>query len=127
MAEEMNGAAAIPGDAPAPSGGDLHQIEATAENVDAIMAQYMHTPLNTVVRGIHATILGVPSHKILLALCRCFGAVIGSGCSKGTIVEVLKRRGEYLDAFKEGIRSVAPEPMTKIEKPSAMVRPPLKR
>lgn len=90
-----------------------------ALTVEQQLDQALNLPVTMLTRGACLSIQGVTPDRILIALCRCYGRVIGMNFGVGDLAPLLKLRAEAKKAFEDAMNSVKPQPA-----PPQMQRPP---
>lgn len=78
--------------------------------LDQVLDQTLFPTVNFMTRGACSSIAGVPPDRVLVALCRNLGRVIGMSFGAGDLGPLLRARAECKKAFTEGIDSIKPQP-----------------
>ena len=74
--------------------------------LDAAVFPVLHAPI----RGLFTIIPGVRPDRIMVAICRSVGRIVGMATSSGDLALILRYRADCKKAFDEGVASMKPMP-----------------
>jgi hypothetical protein len=81
-----------------------------ASKLNQALDQTVFPIINAMARGITGCIMGIPPNRVLLAVCRNLGRVVGMSYGTGLLGPLMVERRQCIEAFQEGIRSIKIQP-----------------
>lgn len=99
---------------------DPQVAKLSTAQLEAVLVQRCKTHLNVTVRGLYATIVGIPPLAIAAAMSSAMGEILGDATRHPDIERTLVARNGMREAFVAGLKKAPPTPVTI----SAAPRPP---